>query len=591
MTDPDTLDAPQQERSPFGGVTVRELVRDVVASFALLVALPLPWDHAHRGSDRLEVVLVTVLALLAVAAPYLRRGGVGPSSWDLLTSRRTVALACLPYAIVALVYLALDATAPADASGGVGAGLAVGLAGAALAAAPRWAHTPAVVAGVVALGTLATPVAALVQGAPWPTTVTAAINALVVLGVLWFTVGTYLRSGDLSAGYVLIALGGAVALELVLFAGGSERPWFESVHGQRLGLLLLPVVAAVTARRIVDDAAATAADPDDVRAERWVAVAVRSLGLVALVAGFIALVALVRIISDGVAVPLVLRLIVGVLMVAVAFAARRALASDPRTGHVTAVGASCVLVVLGLVIVVARAGLGTQSNVEELLVAFGLPAIVLAVLLVPSSVRELVASAPPETPEPEPAMDDDATTDAAPTNGIPTHGTPTHGTPTHGTPTHGTPAHGTPTGETASVASREPAEAWTVAAPASSSRTSSVPASSVPPRSAPTVAVSGAAGRPMDATQQMEPVRGYGSPDSTQVLPPVQAAPPAQAPGWGAAQAMDPSTPLADLARIAAEAPHLRSYVAANPSTYPALLDWLGALGDPAVDAALRSRR
>ena len=136
MTDPDTLDAPEQERSPFGGVAVRELVRDVVAAFALLVALPLPWDHAHRGSDRLEIVLATVLALLAIAAPYLRRGGVGPSSWDVLTSRRTVRLACVPYAVVAVVYLVLDALAPADAAGGVGAGLAVGLAGAALAAAP-----------------------------------------------------------------------------------------------------------------------------------------------------------------------------------------------------------------------------------------------------------------------------------------------------------------------------------------------------------------------------------------------------------------------------------------------------------------------
>lgn len=550
MTDPDTLDAPEQERSPFGGVTVRELVRDVVAAFALLVALPLPWDHAHRGSDRLEIVLATVLALLAIAAPYLRRGGVGPSSWDVLTLRRTVTLACVPYAVVAVVYLVLDALAPADAAGGVGAGLAVGLAGAALAAAPRWTHAPAVVAGVVALGTLATPVAALVQGAPWAVWVVGLLNALVVLGVLWFTVGTYLRSGDLASGYVLLALGGAVALELVLFAGGNVDPWFESVHEQRLGLLLLPVVAGVAARRIVDDAAATADEPDDARAARWVAVALRALGLVALVAAFVALVALVLIVADGVSVGRVLRLVVGVLMVGVAAAARRSLARDPRAGHTTAVGATCIVVVLGLVIVVARAGLGTQSNVEELLVAFGLPAVALAVLLVPPSVRALVASAP-ETTEPEPAH--------------------------------------TPERETSEPATSTTATSTADAAAASAPST----ASGAQPAAAP--AVSRPAARPMDATQQMEPVRAAQAPDSTQVLPPVQAAPaqpaPVQAPGWTVAQAMDPSTPLADLARISAEAPHLRSYVAANPSTYPALLDWLGALGDPAVDAALRSRR
>ncbi|MEL7974551.1 hypothetical protein AAG589_01695 [Isoptericola sp. F-RaC21] len=568
MTDPDTLDAPEQERSPFGGVAVRELVRDVVAAFALLVALPLPWDHAHRGSDRLEIVLVTVLALLALAAPYLRRGGVGPSSWDVLSSRRTVALACVPYVVVAVVYLVLDAFAPADAAGGVGAGLAVGLAGAALAAAPRWVHTPAVVAGVVAVGTLAAPVAALVQGAPWAGPVIGVLNALVVLGVLWFTVGTYLRSGDLAAGYVLLALGGAVALELVLFAGGNVDPWFESVHEQRLGLLLLPVVAAVTARRIVDDAAATAGETDDVRAARWVAVALRALGLVALVAAFVALVALLLIVADGVSVGRVLRLVVGVLMVGVAVAARRSLARDPRAGHAAAVGASCVIVVLGLVMVVARAGLGTQSNVEELLVAFGLPAIALAVLLVPPSVRALVASAPGAPEASEPAADDAGTT--APSEPAQADVSSSDGSSSPGT---GALPAAEPVAPQAATPAATPVEA--------------------PARTAPQAAPAAArpAARPLDATQQMEPVRVAQAPDSTQVLPPVREAPAAAAPGWTVAQAMDPSTPLADLARISAEAPHLRSYVAANPSTYPALLDWLGALGDPAVDAALRSRR
>lgn len=77
----------------------------------------------------------------------------------------------------------------------------------------------------------------------------------------------------------------------------------------------------------------------------------------------------------------------------------------------------------------------------------------------------------------------------------------------------------------------------------------------------------------------------YGSESGhTAVLPPVGGR-------WSAAVALDPATPLADLAKIVQEAPHLRPQVAANPSTYPALLDWLGALGDPQVDAALRNRR
>ena len=55
--------------------------------------------------------------------------------------------------------------------------------------------------------------------------------------------------------------------------------------------------------------------------------------------------------------------------------------------------------------------------------------------------------------------------------------------------------------------------------------------------------------------------------------------------------AADPSTPLHELMRIAEEKEDLRATIAANPSTYPDLLTWLGTLGDPQVDAALASRR
>ena len=55
-------------------------------------------------------------------------------------------------------------------------------------------------------------------------------------------------------------------------------------------------------------------------------------------------------------------------------------------------------------------------------------------------------------------------------------------------------------------------------------------------------------------------------------------------------EASNPATPLARLQEIAANHPQARPAVAANPSTYPDLLTWLGALGDPAVDQALRQR-
>lgn len=60
--------------------------------------------------------------------------------------------------------------------------------------------------------------------------------------------------------------------------------------------------------------------------------------------------------------------------------------------------------------------------------------------------------------------------------------------------------------------------------------------------------------------------------------------------GYTSDVAADPATPLEVLADIAAKEPSLRPYIAANPSTYPELLQWLSNLGDPAVDEALRGR-
>ncbi|WP_164737345.1 hypothetical protein [Georgenia sp. SYP-B2076] len=57
-----------------------------------------------------------------------------------------------------------------------------------------------------------------------------------------------------------------------------------------------------------------------------------------------------------------------------------------------------------------------------------------------------------------------------------------------------------------------------------------------------------------------------------------------------ARQAADPGTPLTTLHRLAQDHPGLRAAIATNPSTYPALLGWLGRLGVPEIDAALAAR-
>lgn len=60
--------------------------------------------------------------------------------------------------------------------------------------------------------------------------------------------------------------------------------------------------------------------------------------------------------------------------------------------------------------------------------------------------------------------------------------------------------------------------------------------------------------------------------------------------GFTAEQALT-TTDQMQIAQIAQCAPELRACIARNPNTYPALIEWLGQLGDPAINAALASRQ
>ena len=64
----------------------------------------------------------------------------------------------------------------------------------------------------------------------------------------------------------------------------------------------------------------------------------------------------------------------------------------------------------------------------------------------------------------------------------------------------------------------------------------------------------------------------------------------AQAAQQPAEQALT-TTDQMQIAQIAQYAPELRACIARNPNTYPALIEWLGQLGDPAINAALASRQ
>ncbi|MFF2267478.1 hypothetical protein ACFVTZ_04405 [Cellulosimicrobium cellulans] len=636
--------------SPFAGIPVSDYVRDGVAALLLLVSLALPWDAASRASDKIEVVLLTILSLLTLALPYLARTGVLPATWTVHTTRKVRLLANAPYVLLVGVYLVVDVVGGGDFGdgwGGVGSAAALGLAGALLAAQPReselgpqdqdravtnrWLQALLVGAAVLAVTVLLTVILTVtgphLRGALFVLLVL--VSALFVLALAGLpTYGTWRRSE--AARLTLVGLGVILAVAFVLGSGNNGLLTIESTHGGRFGLVLVPALAAIAAAPAVHRAM-TAADP----VQTWVRVAVNALDLALVVAGYVAVSAVLTLAEGARGVPVVLAVVVGVLAAAVAFVARRSLARDATSGRPLALGGAGVVALLGIVLLVVTSNrVVFGGGVEHVLLAFGLPLLVVGALTVPREVRAYFAEHRPvpaaaageaaqayvwQPPAPKPVRP----APVAPSG--PVAAQPPAGSypgSYEGTPHGGAAYPGA--AQTGQVAAQQPDQGrW---APAGGDATEVLPVQQVEPER------SGYAARPgldpdqgpstavMPAYQEGQPgtgpqptaqpgaaspaqgyqgygqqgfqQQGYGGYGQQPAAQPQQPySPPAQVPGFTAAQALDPSTPLEVLAQIVQDAPHLRPQVAANPSTYPALLEWLGNLGDPAVDAALRSRR
>lgn len=668
--------------SPFANIAVADYVRDAISAIALLVSLALPWNLADRSADRVEVVLAVALSLASLSLPYLARLAVLPATWTVHTTRRARLLAGLPLAVIGLLHLVFDVRSGA----GVGTGLGLALAGAALAATPRdselgpvdqdaavlrgWRFGLAGVGALIALGAvLSTLFAELAADATLGDRLLSPVWLVLVLGLVWLLVAGTVRH-DRPSRLVLVAAGFVLAL-LFVFTSGDALTGLESMRPgvtdpSRFGLVLLPLAAAVAG------APAVRRDPaaeEDLSTERaagvWVRVAVRAFDVIVLLAACSALAAVVQLIDpgfigSGAGVTLVVRLVLGVVVAAIAWFARRSLSRDPGTGHVPAVGAACVAGVLGLVVVIATSGASLGVNLGDLLMALGLPIVAASALMVPKAVREhfqtvgIGGAADVDRSQAYVWAPPRPKGDKAPPVTLPEE--PVRPAPELRRPAE--PRRVTSTGAVRTVAGAAASQRTAApvqvagaqaAAPAASGQAEGAPASGEVPLSAmrtvedlpaagapaagetatmPPVRPGGAPGQPAAAqpgarvqrvasgqqTARIRPVTGqqatvagddgqeqvtrpvtvgqaqrpeadYGSQTGhTAVMPPVGGR-------WSAAVALDPATPLADLAKIVQEAPHLRPQVAANPSTYPALLDWLGALGDPQVDAALRSRR
>jgi len=656
----DPGEAPEQGAgtlSPFAGIPVSDFVRDGVAAVLLLVSFALPWDFSHRASDKIEVVLLTILSLLSLALPYLARTGVLPATWTVHTTRQVRLAANAPYVLLVAVYLVVDVVGGGDLSdgwGGIGSAAALGLAGALLAAQPRqselgpedldravtgqWLRILLVLAAVLAVGVVLTVVLTVVGGG------LGALDVLVVIASAAFVaalaglpaLGTWRRAE--SDRLALVGLGIILAAAFVLGSGDNGILTLEGTHLGRFGLVLVPALAAVASSPAVHRAMKPAP-----AVQTWVAVGVRGLDLVVVVGAYLAIAGVLRLAGGDRGVHVVLALVVGLLVVGVALVARRSLARDAVTGRQLALGAAGAIAVLGIVLLVVTANrVAFGGGVEHLLLAFGLPLLVVYALTVPQEVRAYFSEnrpaptapggpgtrayvwepAPQRAPRPKPAP----TAPAAAPGAAAGWGAGAPGGATEGVPVQ------TVEPERSGYAARPgltPVDSQTTAVmPAYTDEAHAAPAGSPQQGYAPQGYAAQGQGQQGYAqqgyaqqgyaaqgqaqqgyTQQGQEQQGYAQQGQAQqgyapqghgqqgYAPAEQAqqayAPqaPAAQPGFTAEQALDPSTPLEVLAQIVQDAPHLRPQVAANPSTYPALLDWLGNLGDPAVDAALRSRR
>lgn len=590
---------------------------------ARFAVLPVTWTvHSTRRARLIAGLPLAAIGLIHLVIDLNSGAGVGTGLGLALAG---AALAATPRD---------SELGPVEQDGAVVRGWRLGLAG---------------VGVLIALGAVvATLLAEFAAGATLGDRLLAPVWLVLAVGLAWLLVGGTVRH-DRPSRLVLVAVGLVLAV-LFIFTSGSSLTGLESMRPgvtdpSRFGLVLLPLAAAIAGSPAVRrDPAADVEVSTERAAGVWVRVAIRAFDVMVLLAVCSALAALVQLIDpgfigSGAGVTLVLRLVLGVVVAVIAWFARRSLKRDPSTGHVPAVGAACVAGVLGLVVVIATSGASLGVNLGDLLMALALPIVAACALMVPKAVREHFQTAgiggesdvdrsqayvwsPPRP------RGDKATPVTLPEE-------PVRSAPELRRPAE--PRRVTSTGAVRTVAGATAAQRGVVPVQAAEPVSGEVPLGAM--RTVEDMPAAGApAGSSMGETATMPPVRsgatpvasaqptarirpvgngqpasggpaaggdgkeqvtrrvvvgqGQGAPASdygsesghTAVLPPVGGR-------WTAAVALDPATPLADLAKIVQEAPHLRPQVAANPSTYPALLDWLGALGEPQVDAALRNRR
>lgn len=554
-------------KSPFSAITARDYTMDAIALTLLIISLFLPWrasfsssmDVSTLAASRIEVLLVTILSMLSLGLTYVWRSGAFGPSWNYKRMQDVRLLANAPYFIVVVVYLVLELVSPRA----LGSAVAFGLAGALLAATPRqselgeaqldtardkrWLLALLVLAGLASLTVLIQTVRYLVDFANAATQAgglgASYLSPLypvsgIILGLLTpvLLVMVALKVAQKSQTWRLVGIGiGAAGLLLGFIAMAESSRVAASFHGAGTGFTVVfwmafgAVSAAPSLGRLVVEQPSL---------QKWQSVSKTALLLALAGSAAVALVAvvnLIRVLTAGsdvsyysreTPVVWVLSLIFAAVSIAGFFVAGAALKNGTRQGQQLATAYAGLLFVLFLVLVIVGANTVAWGLMGlAVILAFVLPIAIAVILWSPKAMREHFGT-------------------------LAATGTANTGFSFDG-------VH----------------------------QAQAAPLQQAPGQPASSQQAPGATYNP--AVFQAPQVPGVQPVDTSSTVAPAlaaQAAAPAAEPVTAAqalAEASNPATSPARLYELAVSHPNTHAAIAANPSVYPGLSDWLATQGTP----------
>ncbi|GAA2246248.1 hypothetical protein GCM10010401_19730 [Rarobacter faecitabidus] len=624
--------APQRATTnPFKGIATSDIVTDSLAAVLFLISLALPWNARGTWSseaqsrDLIEVLLIVLLSALAVGVPYLGRAGVFGKVWAAAQSRSIRLLLPVPYVLLVVIHVIIGGvTEPKTVVWG--SSVMFGLAAAALLATPRRfeldaasAKTSAATWKLILFSGLGVAGVAILASSIWLIIDHADQFAdkallLALLAIVTLLVSTAIAFG---AGVAALITGspawrrafvafGVVLLVFSFFGLDDEStlPRFEIVNPNPLGILLAPLtlnwgfgfflIPAIAA--ILASPAFTITENDQKPGES----SVRSAGVLLWIGAGISLLVILNSISillignyDGLTstAKLVTALVLALLTAGVTgYAGIRlwALAAESRligfVGIVTAF-------ILGIVqLSIAPEYFDTRViTFGHLALAFGIPIAAILALVGNKAARSTLSSLAHSPAAAAPGYQQGYA--VAPGYQVP---------PQQGAPQ---PQFQTPQPDASqpyhSAAPQPPIAPYQAPAvePLSTSTPSPLTGSTPVTDDGASAPASPVAGQtavsepgPVSPVALYEPASAPASPSAGTTEEVAEPEPSVPTHAYTAAQASDPATDQQVLAEIVQHAPELRVNVAGNPSAYPALVDWLKLLGDPAIDAAIAKR-